>query len=103
MADMPLSASTQSHIGHASVAGVCRACIRPRSRKLGWKMKNCNLVRISILFFTFCLPVLARPWSTSGPRKWFHNNHPERSNPHYKDSAHKPAHNRHRSGSHQKP
>lgn len=100
MAGMPQSAFTYSHIGYASAAAASRGCIRPCSRKLGWKMKNCKLARISILFFTFCLPLLAQPWSTSGPRKWFHNNHPERSNPHYKDSVHKSAHNRHRSGGH---
>jgi hypothetical protein len=66
-------------------------------------MKASNVAKISILFLAFCLPVLGQPCSSSGPRKWFHNNHPERSNPHYKDSVHKPAHNRHRAGNHKKP
>ena len=63
-------------------------------------MKNFNLIRISILFFTLCLLAFAQPASASGPSKWFHRNHPERSNPHYKNAAHRSAHNPHRSGSH---
>jgi hypothetical protein len=66
-------------------------------------MKYFKLTRIVIVFFVFCLPALAQPPLIGGPHKWFHNNHPERSNPHYKDSVHKPAHNRHRAGNHKKP
>jgi hypothetical protein len=54
-------------------------------------MKLSNLVRISIVFFAFCLPALGQPLSASGPHKWFHSKHPEKSNPHYKDGRHRHA------------
>jgi hypothetical protein len=51
-------------------------------------MKTYNLVRVSMLFFAFCLPAFSQPSSTTGPFKWFHNKHPEKSNPHYQDGMH---------------
>jgi len=66
-------------------------------------MKASNVVRISILFLAFCMPALGQPYSSSGPRKWFHNNHPERSNPHYKDSTHKRVNNHRRVDNHKRP
>jgi hypothetical protein len=41
-----------------------------------------------MLFFALCLPALGQPSSMSGPFKLFHNKHPEKSNPHYKDGMH---------------
>jgi hypothetical protein len=62
-----------------------------------------NVARVSILFLAFCLPALGQPSSSSGPRKWFHNNHPERSNPHYKDSTHKRVNSHRRVSNHNRP
>jgi len=62
-----------------------------------------NVARVSILLLAFCLPVLGQPSSSSGPLKWFHNNHPERSNPHYKDSSHKRVNSHRRVSNHNRP
>jgi hypothetical protein len=51
-------------------------------------MKIYDLVRVAMLFFALCLPAFSQPSSTSGPFKWFHNKHPEKSNPHYQDGMH---------------
>jgi hypothetical protein len=66
-------------------------------------MKPSNLVRISIVFFAFCLPALGQPLSASGPHKWFHSKHPEKSNPHYKDGSHRHASNSHHAAKRKRP
>jgi hypothetical protein len=66
-------------------------------------MKASTVARVSILFLAFCLPALGQPCSSCGPHRWFHNNHPERSNPHYKDSTHKRVNNHRRVSNHNKP
>jgi hypothetical protein len=66
-------------------------------------MKASNVATVSILILVFCLPAIAQPSSSSGPRKWFHNNHPERSNPHYKDSTHKRVSSHGRASNHNRP
>lgn len=58
-------------------------------------MKLSNLIRISIVFFALSLPALGQPLSASGPHKWFHSKHPEKSNPHYKDGSHHASNNHH--------
>jgi hypothetical protein len=76
---------------------------KKRSREPGSAMKKLNFAGVSILLFTLGLSALAPPASAGGPSKWFHKNHPERSNPHYKNSAHRQAHNLHRPGNHKRP
>lgn len=51
-------------------------------------MKRSSAARVATLFFVLCLPANGEPSATNGPFKFFHNKHPERSNPHYKEGMH---------------
>jgi hypothetical protein len=66
-------------------------------------MKLSRLVASAFLFLALCQPALGRPTAANGPHKWFHNRHPEKSNPHYKDASHGHGHSNHRARQHSKP
>jgi hypothetical protein len=65
-------------------------------------MKLSRLAGTAFLFLALCQPAVGRPSAASSPHK-FHSRHPEKSNPHYKDSSHRHGHSSHRARRHSKP
>ncbi len=65
-------------------------------------MKLSHLVGMVFLFLAICQPAVGQPSAANSPHK-FHNRHPEKSNPHYKDGSHRHGHSNHHARQHSKP